>query len=134
VEDLTGRFNTLQEEVKAAVDGLTNRVDQLERGAESRDQILEKLQSDLEEADGKLENINKYLRRTNIEINGIPYQNSENIIEILGRIGELVGCPILESDIDAAHRVPTWVPNKIQPIIVKFAQRNKKTELLSRRP
>ena len=58
MEDLTGRFNTLQEEVKAAVDGLTNRVDQLERGAESRDQILEKLQSDLEEADGKLENIN----------------------------------------------------------------------------
>lgn len=42
----------------------------------------------------------------NIEIKGIPSQQNENVLEIVEKLGAVIGMPILETDIEACDRVP----------------------------
>ena len=54
----------------------------------------------------KLDNLEMYGRRQNLELEGIPYQPSENINNIIMDLTKSVGIELKNSDISIAHRLP----------------------------
>lgn len=81
-------------------------------------------------------------RMNNLEISGIPFSKSENLMNIMQVIFTKIGIPLCSSDIDHVHRVRRFPPKKsvensgqsqthIPNIIVKFTQRQKKNDTLA---
>lgn len=79
----------------------------------------------------ELNDSQQYTRLNNLEINGVPETKNENILQIVESISQAVGVKVNRSSIDACHRVPTRIPNKPKPIVVKFVSRITKDELLA---
>lgn len=98
--------------------------------------FLEKKIVDLEKENSLLtaevEDLQQYSRKNNLEINGIPQRNGENVMNIVKNIGNLVGVDISQNCIDACHRVPSRNQERNnKPIIVKFTSRIVKQNLLA---
>ncbi|XP_022184978.1 uncharacterized protein LOC111044202 [Nilaparvata lugens] len=93
---------------------------------------LKKKCNDLET---RLEDLEQYSRANSIEINGIPEDKNEDIIQIVKNVGHGLGVPVQEQDIVACHRLGS--PNKdgvrTREIIVKFVRRLVKENLLQQR-
>jgi len=123
VDSISMRMNTLEEDLT-----------KLKNMVETHDKKLSALTEDVQTCRDSDEEIHQYQRRKNIEISGIPEQDSEDISQILTNIGREVQCDITETDIDIAHRVPSRVPGRPRSIIVRFVRRQKKFELLQRKP
>lgn len=51
----------------------------------------------------------QYSRKKNIDIKSVPTTVNENLLSILGKLGEQIVVPITPDDVDITHRVP--VPN-----------------------
>lgn len=75
----------------------------------------------------------QHTRRNNIEIQGIPEKDIENVLSILRKIGDHIGAPVTVTDIDALHRVPHADKANSRPkaIIVKFCSRLKRDNFLA---
>ena len=54
----------------------------------------------------KLDGIDQYSRRQNLEFHGVPQTSSENVINIVFKIGKVLGVDINQNDISTAHRLP----------------------------
>ena len=54
----------------------------------------------------KLDGIDQYSRRQNLEFHGVPQTNNENVINIVVKIGKVLGVDINQNDISTAHRLP----------------------------
>ena len=54
----------------------------------------------------KLDGIDQYSRRQNLEFQGIPLTENEDAIELVTKISNLVGVDVKKSDISTAHRLP----------------------------
>ena len=80
------------------------------------------------------EDMQKYLRRNTIEISGVPISPTEDIYALVKEIGREAGCLIGDEDIDIAHRIPTRIPGRTPSIVVRFVRRQKKIELLIKKP
>lgn len=81
---------------------------------------------------------NQFSRLNNIEIQGVPQLNSENLHNILSTICNKVGMTLLDTDIDTIHRVRVFrgdknqdVHNRPPSIIVRFTQRQRKNQLIA---
>lgn len=74
----------------------------------------------------------QYSRKNNIEVKGVPTAANENILSILGKLGEQIGVPINPDDVEIAHRVP--VPNNPthKNIVVQFVHRMKRNVVLEK--
>lgn len=72
----------------------------------------------------------QYSRRSNIEIKGIPYESSEDLVEMVIKIGKKVGVPLVVNDIGRAHRVPTARNPSKTNVVVQFEQRQKRDKFL----
>lgn len=79
----------------------------------------------------KVEEIEQYSRINNVEIKGIPCTQGEDCVAILQKVGDTIGCPLMSSDLDIVHRVPTKVKDK-KNIIARFCARSKKNEFISK--
>lgn len=77
----------------------------------------------------KIEELEQYERSNNIEIKGLP--ETGDVYDVVKRIGNLVHEPILDSDIDICHRVPTFRPGE-KNVIVRFVQRTKRDKILQK--
>ena len=77
----------------------------------------------------------QWVRRSNVQINGVPHKDGEDLMSIVSKISSYCNYPIKpESDIDFITRVAVKNPKdpkKPKPIIVKFQSRYKKDDLLS---
>ncbi|KAH7945741.1 hypothetical protein HPB49_015062 [Dermacentor silvarum] len=73
----------------------------------------------------------QYSRNRNLEIKGIVEKPNENLVEVLKKIGEVVGEPIARGDIEVCHRVRTKKENQTN-IIVQFQRRDKRDEVLQK--
>ncbi|KAH7981044.1 hypothetical protein HPB49_021086 [Dermacentor silvarum] len=76
----------------------------------------------------RLSALEQYSRLNNIEIKGVPATQGENCLAVVQAIGDRIGCPIVESDIDAVHRVPAEDTN----IIARFCSRVKRSEFAAK--
>ena len=54
----------------------------------------------------KLDGIDQYSRRQNLEFHGVPQTSNENVINIVVKIGKVLGVDINQNDISSAHRLP----------------------------
>ena len=121
--------------LKESIDFNTKITDDLKSQLEMRDKkindlhlLINKLRTSSEE---EIEDINKYSRRSNIEIHGVPEFNSENLYEIVASIGNAIGFEICKGDVDIVHRIPSRNKSIPRPIIVKFINRWKKINFMA---
>ncbi|KAL1468266.1 hypothetical protein MTO96_041604 [Rhipicephalus appendiculatus] len=72
----------------------------------------------------------QYSRRANVEIKGIPYSASLNLTEVVTKMCEQIGVPILASHIARVHWVPTAKDAAKKNVVVQFLQRQKRDGFL----
>lgn len=75
--------------------------------------------------ESRLLHLEQYSRNANVELKGIPYNATENLIDTVIKIGEKVGVPLVEADFESVHRVPTANQTK-KNVVVQFARRQKR--------
>ncbi|KAG8272386.1 hypothetical protein J6590_041681 [Homalodisca vitripennis] len=112
-------------DLKAAVEFCSGKIDEYENKLSevtSKFKILEKSQRELKLENNSLkQEINKYQvqlecleqynRNRNIQIEGVPEIDSENMVETVQALAQFVNVPInYENDIQAALRIPTKKP------------------------
>lgn len=85
----------------------------------------------------KMEEDRQYSRNRNLQIDGIPEVQGENLVETMKSIGERVGVKIETTDVEVVHRVNSKKGNR-RPVIIQFSSRRIRDEYLnmckSRRP
>ena len=81
----------------------------------------------------KLDDLEQYGRRQNLEIVGIPVQKDENTNAIVQEVAKLLKVTITASDISTSHRLQTKNELKLPPIIVRFVSRDIQNKLFSNR-
>lgn len=124
---------------------LKSEIDDLKQSMEILNGIVETLRSEKEvlAADNKrllnennllskkVQELEQYSRINNVEIKGIPCTQGEDCVAILQKVGDTVGCPLVPSDLDIVHRVPTKVKEK-KNVVARFCSRSKKNEFISK--
>lgn len=111
VNDLRKDYAALREEIKQLISvnkTLTEENDRLSR---------------------RVDELEQYQRLNNLEIRGIAEE--ADAVKIVEKIGEVLEVSISEKDIDTCHWVPTPKPG-VQNIVVRFVQRSKRNDLLSK--
>ena len=87
----------------------------------------------------KLDNLEMYGRRQNLELEGIPSQPSENINITIMDLTKSVGIELKNSDISIAHRLPQKIhrnkttTRKPPTVIVRFTNRSVRNNVYRRR-
>lgn len=77
----------------------------------------------------------QYSRNKNIEVRGIPHETTENLEDILSKVGGALGEPIQKDDVEICHRVPTRNTAEDcteQNIVVTFSRRAKRDAILEK--
>jgi len=117
MDDVDKKLEAL-DDIRNSLKAITERVDGLESSVSNNTQ--------------QLEQVNKYLRRNNLEIHGVPEKNGEDLYELLSKIGSALGIQIEKSDIDIVHRLkaPT-TSSRPRIILVKFVNRWLKNDLVN---
>ena len=64
----------------------------------------------VEEEASKLDGLHQCGRRQNLEFEGVPVTEGEDVVDLVVRIGNLVVAKVRRNDISTAHRLP---PNAI---------------------
>ena len=114
----------------------------------SRDDRITKLESEARELRQQIDNVSQYNRRDNLKILGVPYNEAENVIDIVKKIAlHTTGEALEDSEISVAHRLMSkndkddqnntdtnGSRKKTTPSsIVKFSRRNTKTKIFDSR-
>lgn len=73
--------------------------------------------------EAKVRDLEQYSRRDNIEVNGIPKTNGEDVKEILKVLGRAIGMEVDSSAVVAAHRVPSYNKTRTPALIARFNTR-----------
>jgi hypothetical protein len=136
ISDLKSKWSDLE----VRVDGIDNRLVDVE----GRISVLAAGQKQIADAQRTLDELrqennllNQYSRLNNIEIQGIPKKNGENLHSIFHDVCAKVGIAVLETDIDTIHRVQPYrrrdsgVDTSHSSIVVRFTQRQRKNQLMA---
>lgn len=81
----------------------------------------------------EIEELDIYMRRSNLEFHGIPFRNHENTDDIVKHIGSLLGVVIHGSDLSICHRLPSKKSDRPPPIIARFSTRKVRNSLYAKR-
>ncbi|XP_054267191.1 uncharacterized protein LOC129000380 [Macrosteles quadrilineatus] len=84
-------------------------------------EVLRETVTDLQDRTRSLE---QYTRRSNIEISGIPVTPREDVIQLVKDVGAVIGLEVEESQINAAHRVPSFRKDRVPSLVVQFIGRS----------
>lgn len=87
------------------------------------------LKSENQRLSKRLEELEQYQRSNNLEIKGVPTEG--DLAVALSKIGEVIGEPIDEDDIDICHRVSTQKATE-KNIVVRFVRRSKRNAVLDK--
>lgn len=130
IGDLNKTINARLDQLSARVDAIESQVSVVEGLKTEVDALKVQVGAVLEEG-YKSE---QWVRRSNIQINGVPQKNGENLIKIVKSLADRSGFPLVpETDIDFVTRVA--VKNdvegkKCKPVILKMQSRYKKDDFL----
>lgn len=122
-------FNKVFEDMKNELATAQKERDALKGdNAELRKKCVES-ENKIRELGQRLVQCEQYSRRSNIEIRGLVETNGENVADLVSRIGDAVGEPISNDEMEACHRVPTREAGK-STVVVQFRSRQKRDALL----
>lgn len=124
IQDLKSSVDYAHETVKAFSDKFSDMETRLELLENDRSELFS-LKKRVEQMESTLKDNEQRARLNNIEIKGIPQKNSENLLDIVTKIGTVVNCNISNSQINYISRIPTRNDKKqdSKPIIVSFNNR-----------
>lgn len=144
---ITKELNTFKEELNTIKDSLQfidskySDIDKKVNKLESQFKTLSSLSSEftglqlkIKHRDTEDNKREQWLRRSNVEIYGIPEKKSENLMNVIQKIADKKSFPLqVLTDIDFATRVApkSRDDNKIKPVVIRFFARHKKDEFLS---
>ena len=98
-----------------------DKVLKVNRKLEQENLNLKKKVSDLlqtkNEEEEKIDNLEQYGRRENLEIEGIPFKENENINETIVNLAKKIGVPMCVNDISTAHRLPPKKTSQFQRLL-----------------
>ena len=82
----------------------------------------------------KIDNLEQYGRRQNLEIAGVPVQDGEDTNAVVMEVAKLVDVDILPNHISTSHRLPKKISQNgnvtcTPPIIVRFTNRDIRNEI-----
>ncbi|CAH2105988.1 unnamed protein product [Euphydryas editha] len=131
IADLKLTVNSRLDDFSERVTAIENRVSVLETSKTDLDEI-KNITNRIIEDSYKNE---QWVRRSNIQINGIPHKVGENLLQIIKTLSDRCNFPInLNTDIDFVTRIAVknnTEEKKPKPIIVKLQSRYKKDDFLS---
>lgn len=112
------------EEARSEREALKKENEGLRERCKENESLIEQLQMRVVQCE-------QYSRRSNIEIRGLAQNENENVTELVGKIGDVIGEPIAANDVEACHRVPTREEGKSN-VIVQFRSRQKRDAVLAK--
>lgn len=137
--DIEAEFKKLFREIASVKKTVTESKDeilsvkkQLEEMKKENNEVREEvvqIRRTNEELEDRINELEKYSRKNNVIINGIPAENNENVREILNELVDKLEVRVHEYEINAVHRLPAS-RNRIPAIIVKFSNNEKKQEFI----
>ena len=74
-----------------------------------------------------------YSRRETVRVTGVPFNPAENTNQLMCRIACSIGVQLSDGDISVSHRSGRMSPNRPRAIIVKFARRDIKHQIMINR-
>ncbi|KAJ8937221.1 hypothetical protein NQ318_005925 [Aromia moschata] len=101
---------------------------------ENLKQSNENLKQQVCKLTSKVNELEQYSRLNNIEIQGVPVKNNENVLNIVENITKFLNVKIDPTQVEYAHRVQSQKrdnTNNVKNIIVRFTSRKLKDEVLS---
>ncbi|KAJ8952355.1 hypothetical protein NQ318_017249 [Aromia moschata] len=101
---------------------------------ENLKQSNENLKQQVCKLTSKVNELEQYSRLNNIEIQGVPVKNNENVLNIVENITKFLNVKIDPTQVEYAHRVQSQKrdnTNNVKNIIVRFTSRKLKYEVLS---
>lgn len=145
-------FNQVKSEIKemrASQQFLSDRYDEImakmqgyelcEKKVDSNAAKIEKLNADIQEMEKQLvafkmqtTDLQQRSRIQNIEINGFPETQNENLALVLTDIAKHIGVNFHLSSVNVAHRTNTQQEGRPRPIIVNFFGRGAKREWVAK--
>lgn len=143
-KDIKREFNTqiekLKAEFSATTDFLAEQQNDLRTDLNKANSTIKelqaekgKLQSDLAQIKQKLTVLDKTSRSCNLEIHSVPEKKSENLLNLMKEMCEVLKIPIALTDIKAIRRVAKLNPSSSRPrnIIVTLPSERHRDEIIS---
>lgn len=119
--------------VQQSMVSLTERLTQLDsevQSLQSAKQQLITLQQRVEQLERRADEDQQRSRLNNIEIKGVPFKSTENLYNIIHKIGDTISCSIPKEQINYIVRVPTRGDNTTKNIIVSLHNRYLKEDFI----
>lgn len=113
LSDSVDKSNSLIEAMRKEFSEIKKEVNELR----DENKVLKKTVSNLQE---KVRSFEQYSRRTNLEISGIPETPKEDVLSLIKDVGTAIGVELDESQVMAAHRIPSFKKNRTPSLIVQF--------------
>lgn len=82
--------------------------------------------------ESSMDDLEQYTRNKNVQIDGIPPKQDENLRDIVMNIGNKIQVDIKREDIDAIHRIPTRSTKTPEPIVVQFLTRQMRESVVQK--
>uniref|UniRef100_A0A8D9B304 FP protein C-terminal domain-containing protein n=1 Tax=Cacopsylla melanoneura TaxID=428564 RepID=A0A8D9B304_9HEMI len=124
----SGKLDDLMDKMSQMQRTMNEMKDKQEK-METENRELKKRVKDLETSNEDLE---QYSRIRNLQLDGLPKANEEDLEEMVKEMGKKVGMIIKNEDIDAIHRIPTRSTTNVEPVIVQFTTRKMRDTLLKK--
>lgn len=122
------KVRDIVQRTEGEVAGLRGRIEQLEIRDEKVQEEIKILHSAGANVEDKIEELEKYSRKNNIIISGVPLDKDDNPREIVKMIAEELKVTLQEYDISEAHRLPT--KRGVPDIIAKLRYNEIKAEMI----
>lgn len=124
--------------IETSINSVVDRINDMDREISKIDNYrteLEELTLKFKELSENTIRNDQWVRRSNIQINGVPHKKGENLIQIVKNLASKCGFSInVDTDIDFVTRVAVkndTADSKPRPIILKMQARYKKDDFLA---
>lgn len=143
VRDMRSEMRSKNGELLDSVDFCSGRISDFERVLKELNEkikVIDKLTAEnaslrdrVADLSSRVDDLEQYSRRNNLEIQGVPQRDNENLLDVLDAVAAHVGCDISRADVDAIHRVPHFDRSNSTPksIVVRFCRRLGRDSLLA---
>lgn len=111
------------DESKALISKLRCEIGEIKKQNEKLLSDNKKLTEEVEDLSVRVRELEQYSRKSNIEISGIPATPNENTFNLIKDVGTAIGVELKETQVMAAHRVPSYNTRRSPSIVVQFENR-----------
>lgn len=135
--EFNASHEALHEELKESTAALQNALAKIEEYSRKVDNLQAEntnLKKKVCELEDRIDDMEQYSRRNCLEMQGIPEEDGENVLNIVKDVGRALSMEITDSMIDTCHRLGQKKEGKgPRGIIVKFVRRLDREVLLKKR-